>query len=147
MLRFQKIRSVVYERSVTVQRIWPTDRGRGWICFYNCHINKIKQFINKIKQFITGLFTVPGFPTRTFDLRYNFLILQNLINLGGGDPMNPRNEDNSPFRHRQEPILPTKKSLWGIFLDFGWKTTPPRKVWYFVLAKLQLSMCHILKQL
>ena len=60
---------------------------------------------------MTGLFTVPGFPSQTFGLRYNFLILPTLINLGGGDPMNPRNEHNSPFRHRQEPILTAGKSL------------------------------------
>ena len=82
---------------------------------------------------MTGLLTIPSFSTQPFDLRYNFLILPNLINLSG-DPMNPRNEHNSPFRHR-EPILTAEKSFPGLFLDFWWKTTPARKIEYCIDTK------------
>ena len=48
--------------------------------------------------------------------------------------MNPRNEHNSPFRHR-EPILTAEKSFQGIFLDFWWETTCARNIEYCINIK------------
>ena len=61
---------------------------------------------------------IHSFHLSTFDLCYNFLILPNLINLGG-DPMNPWKEHNRPFPRHKNQFLPRESFEASFYLR--WK--------------------------